>query len=324
MSAPLALATAGAVFGVFAVADKLFGLVQRPMHLALVAYVFFFALLLWASVRGVPRSQPQARPLRLSGYAAFLIINVLTAGFVLAWKRWGDPTPVMLQSRLAEGDALLAAGDKDGAHLVYRDALKRYPNLYSVLMRMGSVNYQTGDYEKAERYFQKALQTAPGDFRWQVLNYLGQSCWKLKRPEEAIAYYEQAREAGLPMQGPAAIEWHYLLGWAYFDVKNYDAAIFHYGEVAAAGEKYAAASYYNMACAEAQKARLSRDAAEKRRLVRDAVDNLRRAWRATTSQQELQALREGLVGTKEQRDPELEPLQGAEELTAFLREVRGV
>lgn len=312
---PLALATSGFAFSVLAVMDKVFGLVQRPLHLATLAYASLAALLVWACVRGI-HVRP-SRFLRLSAYAGFLLLNVLTATYLFALRVSADPTPWMLNSRLAHGDALLRDGEKDEAHLLYRQLYKSYPNSFPVLMRMGAVNYQVGDFERAERYFTRALELAPPGDRWRAMNDLGQTYWKLHRPSEAIELYLKARQEGMPDAKPELIEWHYRLGWAYFDVRNFDKAVEHYREVALYGEKYAAASYYNIACALAQKMAAGGDGA----LAADAVRNLREAW-LLTAEDERPAFREGLVGTPDQRDPELEPLRRTQAFQDFLAELK--
>ena len=318
--APLALAASGAAFSVLAVVDKIYGVVQRPLHLATVAYALLSALLAWACVRGI-QVKP-SRLLRLSVYAGFLILNVLTAAYVFAWRVSADPTPVLLKKQLEQGDALLDGGKKDEAHLVYREAGRRFPDSFQVLMRLGAVNYQTGDYPRSQKYFERALNVAPSDSRWRALNDLGQAYWKLEQPEEAIQLYQQARQEGMPEDRPVLVEWHYRLAWAYFDAKDYDAAIEHYEAVAQADEKYVDASYYNAACAQAQKVKRTTDPLVREAVRRDAVANLERAWMATTSWREMEALREGIMGTPEQRDPELEPLRSAPEFQAFVRELR--
>ena len=317
-TAPLALAAAGILFTLLAVADKVFGLVQHPRVLAALAYTCLAALLVWACVCGVQFRSTRSK--RLSFYAGFLILNVLTATFLFAWRGSADPTPLLLNARLNEGDALLNSGRKDEAHLIYRDAYRRYPNSFPVLMRMGAVNYQVGDFERAERYFSRALELAPPADRWRALNDLGQSLWKLHRPEEAIEHYLRARREGMPDAKPELIEWHYRLAWAYFDVKEYDKAVEHYQAVALYGEKYAAASYYNIACALAQKL-AGRPPGDRTTLATEAVDSLREAWNLTEPD-EKDAFRDGLLGEPDQRDPELEPLRGTASFQSFLEELK--
>jgi len=314
----VALAAAGTVFAVLAVMDKFFGLVHRPLHLATVAYAILLGLLGWVWLRGIPLKP--ARLLRVSAYAAVLILNVLTALYVLAWRVSADPTPVLLQSELERGDQLLETGDKDAAHLVYRDAAKRFPASFPVLMRLGAVNYQVADYDRAKKYFSQAVDMAPQGSRWRALNDLGQTYWKLRQPDQAIELYEQAKREGLP--DSELIEWHYRLGWAYFDARNLDAAVEHYRAVAEAGKQYAAASYYNIACALAQKIAASKDAGERRSMTQEAVRSLRDAWTAINTEEEQQALRTGLLGGPKERDPELAPLRGSAELNTFLADIR--
>jgi tetratricopeptide (TPR) repeat protein len=298
--------------------DKLYGLVHRPLHLATLAYALLLSVLVWAWVRGI-HVKP-ARLLRVSAYAGILILNVLTALYVFAWRVSADPTPVLLQSELERGDDLLEAGDKDGAHLIYRAAGKRFPESFAVAMRLGAVNYQVSDYERAKKYFSQALELAPAGSRWRALNDLGQTYWKLHDPEQAIEHYERARQEGLP--DSELVEWHYRLGWAYFDARNLDAAIEHYRAVAEAGKVYAAASYYNIACALAQKVAASKDPGERRALTQEAVRSLRDAWGAIGNDEERQSLRGGLLGGPKERDPELEPLRGTPELNELVADLR--
>jgi tetratricopeptide (TPR) repeat protein len=318
----LILALVGTAFAILAAADKLFGLVQHPFGLASIAYVSLFSLLLWAFARGIPLKA--SRVLRLSGYAAFLLFNVLTAAYVFAWRLSQDPTPLLLRrhldAQLAQGDELLRDGQALKAQDVYQEAYKRFPNSFPVLWRMGAVNYQLLLYDRARKFFSRALEVAPPGSRWRALNDLGQTYWKLGQPEEAIRLYEQAKQEGMPAS--ELIEWHYRLGWAHFDLKQYDEAIEHYQAVAEAGEKYSAASYYNIACAEAQKLAAVKDPAERQALVQDAVDNLRQAWKATTSPEEIKALRSGLLGGARERDPDLQPLQKTPEYAGLIRELR--
>jgi tetratricopeptide (TPR) repeat protein len=317
MTPPTILAAAGAACAGLAVADKMYGLVQRPFHLAVLAYALLCFLLGWAVVHGIPMRA--SRLVRPSFYSACIILTVLTGGLVFAWRVSADPTPVVLQSRLDRGDALLAAGRKDEALLLYREAAQQFPRSFAVLMRMGAANYQVSDFDKARRYYTRAVEVAPVESRWRALNDLGQTYWKLGRPAEAVEYYRLAREAGIP--DSELVEWHYRQGWAYFDLRDYDAAIHHYQEVAAAGQTYVAASYYNIACAIAQKVRKSSDPAERRELTREAIDSLEHALEAAKDE-EVRSLSAGLVGPSEQRDPELEPLRGSAEWQELVREVK--
>jgi len=314
----MALAAGGTALACLAAVDKVYGLVQRPFLLAVLAYALLCFLLMWSMVRGIPMRP--TRLLRPSAYAAFIVLSILTAGLVFAWRVSADPTPLVLKARLDQGDLLLEKGDKDGAHELYRQAYRQFPQSFAVLMRMGAVNYQVSDFDKARKYYTRAVEVAPEGSRWRALNDLGQTFWKLGRPAEAVEYYGLAREAGIP--DPELSEWHYRQGWAYFDLHDYDAAIHHYQEVAAAGEKYRAASYYNIACAIAQKIRQSPAAGERKELTRQAVESLRLAWEAASdSPEEIRSLSTGLLGGPQERDPELQPLRGTPEWQVLLRDI---
>ncbi len=313
---PVVLCAAGGFFAFLAVVDKWLGLVQHPLHLATLAYASLFCVIAWAFARGI-HLQP-TRLVRLSGYGAILILNILTATYVFAWRVSADPTPLVLQKQLEKGDQLLAEGQKLDALIVYRQAYRRFPNSYRVLMRMGAAAYQNDDYERAAKYYADALDLSPNESRWRTLNDLGQTYWKLHRPEDAVEYYQQAAKAGMP--GTERVEWHYRLGWAYFDLRDYDAAIEHYRAVGDAGQKYAAASYYNVACALAQKVRLARGEAQRAALTREAVESLRLSWQAITTAEERDELRKGLVGAPEDLDPELEPLRSSTAFQELLKE----
>jgi tetratricopeptide (TPR) repeat protein len=303
------------VCGLLAAIDKVYGVVQRPLPLAAGAYLSLCALLVWSTFRPPTRANAR-RP--ANRYMALVVFIALTGIFTFVWRLSADPTPVMLQKELAKGDALMAKGDKDGAYLLYREANKRYPKSHRALWSLGAVNYQLGDFERARKYFNEALELSPPNARWRSLNDLGQTYWKLGQPEEAVEYYHQAREAGLPQT--ELIEWHYRLAWAYFDLGDYDTAIEQYRIVAEAGQKYAAASFYNIACALAQKLRAARDGEERQFLAEEAVDYLRQAW-AATEPGELEALRAGIIGPAKERDPDLTPLQGTAAFQDFTRDL---
>ena len=311
----LLLAASGAACGLLAIADKVFGLMQQPLLLAASAYLFLCASLIWSTFR---RPSPTATRRPPSRYMALVVFIALTGFFTFACRVTADPTPVILEQELKRGNALMAVGDRDGAYLIYREANKRFPKSHRALWSLGAVNYQLGHFERAQRYFTEALQISPPSARWRSLNDLGQTYWKLGQPQEAVDYYHQARAAGLP--DSELLEWHYRLAWAYFDLHDYDSAIEHYEIVAEAGKKNAAASYYNIACAVAQKLRATENREEGEALAQEAVEHLRRAW-AATEPEELEALRVGIVGPKSERDPDLAPLQGTSAFQQFAHDL---
>jgi tetratricopeptide (TPR) repeat protein len=319
LHAPTALAASGALLAVLAAVDKLVGLVQHPLHLATLSYACLAALLGWLCVHGLPLRTAR-RPLRLSGYTAALVLTMLTGAYVFAWRASADPTPVILQNELRHGDELLADDRAEEALLVYKEAYKRFPKAFMVLLRLGDANYRLTDYERARRYYERALGAAPASERWRALQDLGQTYWKLRQPQDAVEYYERARDAGVPPD--EMVEWHYRAAWAYFDADDLDSAIEHYTAVAVAGDKYVAASYYNIACARAQKLAKSTDPQARRQLAREAVQSLQQAWKTTDAPSELESFRSGLLGSEQERDPDLAPLRGTPEFAAFLQQIR--
>ena len=313
---PYVLTAVAAVCVILAAVDKTLGVFQHPLLFATVAYGALFALLIWALTRGLHLGRPTPR--RVSVFGAILLLNLLTAGYVFAWKRLSaDSTPVIVQRDLDKGDVYYDEGASDDAFAMYKEALRRSPRSFPALMRMGMVTYHMSDFERARRYFERALEVAPTELRWRALNDLGQSYWKLGDPEKAIELYQQAERSGMPEA--ERIEWHYRLAWAYFDVEDYDAAIEHYGVVAEAGEKYAAAAYYNIACALSKKLVVTSDPKLRSKYASEAVDSLRAAMSVTSEKDDRAALRGGLIGPPEERDPDLAPLAAFPEFRAFLR-----
>lgn len=313
---PYILTAVAAVCVFVAAVDKAFGIFQQPLLFATVAYAALFALLVWALTRGLHLGRPAPR--KVSVFGGVLLLNLLTAGYVFAWKNLSsNSTPVIIEQVLDKGDAFYDEGMSDDAYAQYKEALKRSPRSFPALMRMGMVSYHMSDFERAKRFFERALEVAPPELRWRALNDLGQTMWKLGEPERAIELYQQAERANMPVS--ERIEWHYRLAWAYFDIQDFDAAIEHYGVVAEAGQKYAAASHYNIACALSKKLALTSDPGKRSLFAQEAVESLRAAMSVTSDKSDRAALRGGLIGPPEERDPDLAPLAVYPEYRAFVR-----
>lgn len=316
---PRFLGLAGMVLGLLAAADKLLGLIQMPLHLATGSFLSLMALLVWSCWVGIPplggsgahtaefipldpADEPAPLTRRTSRFTAVLLLQCLLGMYLLAWKVSADPTPVLVQSELARGDQALNGGDATGALLVYREALERNPRLPAVLVRMGAGSYAAGNYEKARKYYEQAVASGRVGQRTKAYLGLGQSLWMLGQPEEAITAYRAAESEGLPPRKRS--EWNYLMGWAHFDLRQYPEAVRHYREVGAAGGEFAAASYYNAACALAQQA-VNADPAERRLLAEEAAHALDEAWKSLQTTEDREQLRDGL-----RTDSELDPLRG--------------
>ena len=297
------------VLALMAVADKLYGLVQRPFMLATAAYVLLLALLAWSTF-GRGRA---AR--RLSAYTACLLFLLATTSYVLAWKVSSDPTPVILLNQLDRADEYIEAGELDTALLGLRELNRRFPRTYGVLSRLGAAQYRQGAFHTAVRHFTLAIEIAPPDQRWRAMVDLGQTYWQLGEPDQAIDRYLKARRLGVPAAELPL--WHYRMAEALFDLEQYDEAIPEYETVAQSGGEYAAASLYNIACALAQmKASAGNGALAKR-----AVQYLREAWSLASSAEDRDAMRIGLIGEEGERDPELDPLRKEPGFQEFVAEL---
>ena len=317
----LALGTIGALAAFCAVLDKLVGVVNRTLPLATLSYTCLCLVVAWCCVWGIRIRHP--KPLRISPFAALVSLIFLTAGYIVAWRASADPTPILYQGAiraiLKQGDDLLDAGQKTDAYIQYKDAFRRFPNSYSVLRRLGVAEYQLGDFEHARKHFQQALTVAAPDKQWRILNFLGQTEWKLGNQDAAIGYYDRAEREGMPAS--ERVEWHYRLGWAYFDRGDYQSAIREYESVVHGGDRYVAASYYNIGCAQAQELKQTKDATARSLLIKEAIANLGAALKAIRTPDERKSLRDGLMGGPRQRDPELAPLRNTEAFHRFLQSV---
>ena len=304
-----ALLLSGALAALGAVSDRYAGFLNRPALLASIAYA---ALLLFLGVAARGCSGERRHP-----FQALLAALLLTAGYIYALRACADPTPIFLRNELAAGDEMLDAGADLDAFLAYRDVYKRHPRSYPVVVRLGAAAYQMGDFDRARKYFAQAVDLAPETARWRALRDLGQAHWKLGEAAEAIRIYLLAGASGLPeAERP---EWHYRLGWAYFDLKEYDAAIRHYDAVAGTSHRYAAASHYNIACALAQKTARAGSRAQRDALTLEAVKRLRKAWEAADAASRPELAR-GLHDA-DRLDPELAPLRGSPEFREFLARI---
>lgn len=308
---------ASLLLGAAAAADKSWGWWGQPALLVLAAsFPLYLALFLWWA--GALAARP-GRVRRLSSYAAFLLINLLTAGCVVAFRAAADSTPLVVQARVNEAVALLEKGRPEEAYLVYAQIRSRSPRSFQVQMGLGAAAYQMGDYERAREHFARALKLAPDESRWRALNDLGQAQWKSGDARAALESYNRARSMQMPES--ELLEWHYRMGWAAFDAGRLEEAIEHYRWVAERGGKYSAASLYNIACAQA--VQVSQASPQKQQaLVAAAVENLRRAWSASAPGPERDALRRGVLGSPDERDPELEPLRDFPRFHRFLAELR--
>lgn len=96
------------------------------------------------------------------------------------------------------GEAMAAAGNRQGAEQHFRAALKLRPDLRDVHYALGDLYLESGDYEKAEAEFRAEAQLAP---RSAAAAYkLGTVLLNRGRLAEAIAQLERANELqpGMP------------------------------------------------------------------------------------------------------------------------------
>lgn len=115
------------------------------------------------------------------------------------WQDAVRQSPLMPRPRLQLGNALLAAGDRDGARLQYETALRLDPdhrpartNLANLLLEAGrgDPRGRAADLERAVSEYRRVLRLDPG-FR-EALNNLGAALVALGRPAEAAQAYQEA------------------------------------------------------------------------------------------------------------------------------------
>jgi tetratricopeptide (TPR) repeat protein len=86
----------------------------------------------------------------------------------------------------AKAEKSLHRRDVEGARRHLRRAVQLAPQFVAAWNSLGTIAYQTGEYEEAEKYFRTALEHEPGAFTPAV--NLGGTLLSLRRFEEALKY----------------------------------------------------------------------------------------------------------------------------------------
>ncbi len=134
-------------------------------------------------------SQPRSWKLVRFSFLLILVISFVTvAGCGRARLTNRHDDPLSAQEHVALGSIYEKRGEKDLALREYESALERNSRFLPAMTRLGELSYRMGQYEKAERYYRKAIKMEPqnGD----LYNNL---CWvylsqgkKLKKTESLI------------------------------------------------------------------------------------------------------------------------------------------
>ncbi|HXE80598.1 MAG TPA: tetratricopeptide repeat protein, partial [Vicinamibacterales bacterium] len=134
-----------------------------------------------------------------------------------------EPAPdryLLLSQVLADGKRT------DEAHALLDEAAAKFPNDVTIPFQRGALYENAGDTERAEAAFREVLQRDPRHA--PALNYLGYMfAERGVRLEEALSLIERA--LAIDPDNGAYLD---SLGWAYYQLKQYDRAHFHLARAA--------------------------------------------------------------------------------------------
>jgi Tfp pilus assembly protein PilF len=131
--------------------------------------------------------------------------------------------PPQARREYEEARKKLARRDAAGAAAHLERAVQLAPQFAEAWNTLGTIAYQSREYEKAATYFREALEQEPGAY--EPLVNLGGVLLNLDQPEEALAYN---RHAVLRRSNDALA--HSQLGQTYFFLGQLDLAIKHLNE----------------------------------------------------------------------------------------------
>lgn len=91
------------------------------------------------------------------------------------------------------GNKAMETGDLDKAEMLYNKALEKQSNLFEGQYNLGNVAYKKGDYETAANQFQQAVSLAQtNEQRAKAYHNLGNSQLQSKKYEESIKSYKES------------------------------------------------------------------------------------------------------------------------------------
>lgn len=95
-------------------------------------------------------------------------------------------------TRIALAEALIQADRHAEAIEVLEEVERAHPDDLRTVLRLGFLEFESGDYESARRRFERALALNPGQH--EVDYFLGVTLRRLNRPDDAIAAFERVPE----------------------------------------------------------------------------------------------------------------------------------
>jgi tetratricopeptide (TPR) repeat protein len=154
-----------------------------------------------------------------------------------AWRlQLMNPAAAALEAKFREASAFHQQGKLGEAERVYADILRRQPNHFDALLRLGVIAAQIGQTERAVELFRRAIKlnaAIPAIHR-----NLGMAFFELKRFKEALASYDRA----IALK-PDYVECHNSRGLALQELKRPAEALLAFDKAIALRPGFAEAHY---------------------------------------------------------------------------------
>ncbi|HET9233247.1 MAG TPA: tetratricopeptide repeat protein, partial [Candidatus Eisenbacteria bacterium] len=190
-----------AVFSAFALTrafDLWPGRERKPV-LAGALGVLLLTALTWTSPLGVPRNPAWEASLVLEGAKALENKGERERAADM-YRLAGAVNPVSVDALLGEAEAAMRAGDMARTISLYERARNIAPDRFAVRNNLGILYFNAGNLEASAREMEEASRLEPRAaspylYLIQILNALGKS-------EEAQAWQERARQAGVDLSVP--------------------------------------------------------------------------------------------------------------------------
>ena len=190
-----------AVFSAFALIHgfELWRARKRSPVLAGAFAALVFTALTWSSPLGVPRNPEWEASLVLEGAKA-LEKTGNTEKAAAMYRLAAEVNPVSVDALLGEAEAAMRAGDIARTISLYERARDIAPDRFAVRNNLGILYFNAGNLEASAREMEEASRLEPRAaspylYLIQILNASGKS-------EEARAWQERAREAGVDLSAP--------------------------------------------------------------------------------------------------------------------------